>query len=259
MLPRQKCSLPRVSGVAKIMLRENLAELLHILIDCLPQSVVATEWYVRMRRFFSAHPQRFCEPSSPAPAMRLRRPSQTRGQWIGRKFVSQKTDLCVEGFPGSANTFVSNTIREALVGCANIESHFHWTAQLKRALALQAPTLVVVREPHAACSSLKSKRPQLRDWIIVLRWMQYHRFVLQHRARLDIVLFEDVIRDVDLIRRVSPAVNRLVHAPLWPYGKYQNPSIQRTLIQDNRRIVRYMLGYATQVYDALATVRPEQQ
>lgn len=140
-----------------------------------------------------------------------------------------------------------------MVGRANIESHFHWTAQLKRAIAFQVPVLVVVRDPHTACSSLKSKRPQLQGWIVVLHWIQYHRFILRHRARLDVVLFEDIIRDVDLARRVSPTVNRLVHAPLLPYAAYQNTSAQRTPLQGEKRIVRYLLGYATQIYTALAS------
>ncbi len=154
----------------------------------------------------------------------------------------------VEGFPGSGNSFVSNCLRDAVGGAWTVESHFHYTAQLKRAIALGVPAVVIVREPWAAWSSLKSKEPALCDWLIALRWICYHSYVRRHLETLHVFLFEDVTADLDLLRRSCSAVRRMVDGRLEPDPGYRRASERRTAVEDSGALLRCLSRKAAAIY-----------
>lgn len=195
-------------------LRSNLLLLSQIVFDELPQTVVGWNLYVRIRRMVAGVPVRYDPVQRELP--------ETRGDFRGRRFANRLTDLVIDGFPGSGNSFVSNNARAAVHQPVNIESHFHFTAQLKRAAALGVPAIVLVRDPEGACNSLKSKTPRYWNWLIVLRWLRYHRYVLRHGSKFAIVLFKAFTTDVDVIRQASPALAALTSGSLSA-----DPTLQR--------------------------------
>ena len=190
-------------------------------------------------------PARFVDPISG-------RPAAMRGQWPGRKLVSRSTDLVVEGFPGSANSFVSNTIRDHASSSTLVESHFHYTVQLKRALALGIPAVVLVRDPRGACDSMKSKQPETWDLVIVLRWILFHRFVRRHLDELHVFLFRDVVDDVDVVRRECEAVRSLVRGTLVPIEAYRRESSVRRRVNSDSVPVRWLLRRADRICRKIA-------
>ena len=222
----------------------NLIQLLHLMLDCAPGFVVRSPLYVRFRRRLSRNPERFTEPPDPSTP-------DTRREWRARKLVTRHTDLCVEGFPGSGNSFVSNSIRDAASRPLNVVSHFHWTAQLRRALALDVPAVVLVRHPRQACMSLKSKQPELWIWAVTLRWLRYHTFVLGHLDRLDVCLFDEFTRDLDLVRRSSAAVGRLVEGPIRAELSYRRPSSSATEPRWEGPFQSRLLHSAERIYDSI--------
>ncbi len=229
--------------------KENILALAHLLADFAPGLLVATQAYVDLRRRFSKTPQRF-EPTGRALPF-------TPGQWRERKLAGPTTDLVIDGFPGSGNSFVSNSIRDAVVAPCAIESHFHYTAQLKRALRLGIPTLVIVREPVAACNSLKSKQPRLDDRLILARWIHYHAYVLRRLTTLEVFFFEDVVADLEHLRERSPAVARLTTAPLIGNSSYRRASAERrTKLDDQNLLNRLLLAVARRLFDRLVMRRP---
>lgn len=171
------------------------------------------------------------------------RPAAERGEWRGRKLATEVTDLVVEGFPGSGNSFVSNCLRTHLDPSLNVESHFHYTAQLKRAVTFGVPAVVLVRSPAEAWSSLKSKEPLLADWVIGLRWILYYRYVLRNLSELHVFTFVEVVEDVDVLRR-CPAIRNLVDGEISTNPAYRRPSAERVEIRTDRKIVRFLLGIA---------------
>lgn len=183
-------------------LRRNLAQIAHLIVDATPSFIASSKAYVALRRSLSRTPGRF------APARRGARPR--RGEWLARKFADPGLDLVVDGFPGSANSYVSNSLRVALSEATRVTSHFHYTVQIKRALALDLPLLVVVRAPRAACSSFKAKEPELWDWLIGLRWLLYHRYVWRNIRHLDVVLFDEVTEDLAIVARRSARTRALL-------------------------------------------------
>lgn len=225
-------------------LRHNLRAALHLLLSSVPGRLARADAYVRLRRLLSSTPRRF---ERPGPLAAWRRGEE----WRQRKIVFPETDLVVEGFPGSANSFVSNALRAAAGERALIASHFHHTVQLARALAFGVPAVVVVREPRAACGSLKSKDPALWDSLILLRWIVYHRFVVRHLDRLDVFLFDEVIRDPDVVRRRSPAVSRLVDGEVVADPAHRRPSRRHAPVRCERLPNRWLLKVARRLYDRI--------
>jgi hypothetical protein len=229
-------------------LRIQLTELLHLLVSGAPTWLARTDAYVRFRRLLSATPKRF---ERPGPLAEWR-----RGQdWRHRKIAFPETELVIDGFPGSANSFVSSSLRDALGDEVDAVSHFHHTVQLKRAIAFGVPAVVVVREPLAAASSLKSKDPGLWDAVILLRWIVYHRYLDRHSDRLDVVLFDEVVADVDVIRRRSAGVAELLRrrgaGAIVPNRSYLRRSEDRVEIDQEGMAGRWLLRIARRLYARL--------
>lgn len=225
-------------------IKHHLYAFFILAIDVLPESIVKTEWYFRIRKRVSQVPQRF----EPYPA---EMPPRGSGVWRGRKLVTRKTDLVIDGYPGSANSFVANSIGDGLPDHIFIESHFHHTVQLKRALALGVPAVVLVRKPLDACNSHKSKEPSHLDIYLLIRWIIYYQYVLKRSSSLCIFFFNEIIRDIDILRRNCPAVQALIHEPIQPNISYRRSSERQFQVDENIRLNRPLLAWANRIYNDL--------
>ena len=225
----------------------NLNQLKQILFDLLPASFVSRDGYPNFREKFSSTPQRFQTTRFPSYGSQY-------GLWRGRKLVSKQTDLIIDGFPGSANSFLSNSFRDAADGDFEIESHFHYTAQLKRCIHLHVPAVIVVRHPKGSCDSLKSKAPLLMDSLIIIRWVLYNSYVLRKLNHFNVFLFHDVIDDIDVVRRNCAAVKKIVKGPIFPKIRYIRTSKVRTEI-GNGLMSAVMLRRAEVIYRRIAAKR----
>ncbi len=217
-----------------------------------PSWLARTDVYVRFRRILSATPKRFQRPGPFAEWQRGK-------DWRQRKIAFPETELVIDGFPGSGNSFVASSLRDVLGDETDVVSHFHHTVQLKRAIAFGVPAVVVVRQPLAAASSLKSKQPDLWDAVILLRWIVYHRYVARHQDRLDVFLFDEVVADVDVIRRDSAGVDELVRRRgarrIVPNTSYLRRSGKRVEIDTAGGINRLLLRAARGLYARIHSAR----
>lgn len=218
-------------------LRNNLVQLLLLVGDLAPAPLVSGAAYRSLRRRLSSNPRRY-DVKSAAPPF-------TPGAWRERNLAGPETDLVIEGFPGSANSFVSNSVRTAIDRSVRIESHFHYTVQLRRARAKGVPTVVMVRRPVDACDSLKTKNPRTWDWLIVLRWLLYYRYVERYRDQLTVIDFDRAIADVDFVRRSCPAVAALAARPLAGELRFRRPGRDRVRIKAEKPLIRWLLRRAT--------------
>lgn len=224
-------------------LGHNLRALLLLVADLVPTAVARSEHYRSLRRRLSRAPERFAVKSAARPF--------TPGHWRERSLAGPETDLVIDGFPGSANSWVANAIRRATDRPVRIESHFHYSAQLKRARSFGVPAIVLIRAPQAACDSLKSKQPQTWDLLIILRWLTYYRYVARHPGSWHVVCFEQVIADLDRLRRTNPDLERLCARPLDGEGESKRTSTQRTPIERSRPWMRWLLRRAERRYRQL--------
>jgi hypothetical protein len=120
--------------------------------------------------------------------------------------VKPDTQLVIEGFPRSGNSFA----RRAFIMAQDdpqiknhIAHHLHVPAQVVQAARWQIPTLVLIRRPRDAVSSLT-----IRDPISVSQALKYYisfyKTAEQYRDAYALGLFEEVTEDFgQVIKRVN--------------------------------------------------------
>jgi hypothetical protein len=125
---------------------------------------------------------------------------------LAARGVAPDTQLVIEGFPRSGNSFA----RRAFIMAQNdpqikdrIAHHLHVPAQVVRAARWQIPTLVLIRRPRDAVLSLA-----IRDPIPVDQALRYYRTFYEtlekYRDAYVLALFEEVTEDFG---RVTKRIN----------------------------------------------------
>jgi hypothetical protein len=122
------------------------------------------------------------------------------------QYCFDDTQMCVEGYPSSANTFVYNVLTE-LWPNATIAHHTHTVANIKRAIRYDIPPLILFRHPSEAIPSFVARfPPSLRD--AVQRYILFYDYVLSISDKAVLVEFDEVTENIGaVVRRYSQAVN----------------------------------------------------
>jgi hypothetical protein len=119
------------------------------------------------------------------------------------RLVRRDTELVIEGFGRSGNTFAVVAFELAQTRPVRIAHHSHAAAQVIRAVRLGVPVLLVVRDPvDTAVSHMMYRdiaaRPALGAWI------RYHARLLPHLHGVVVSSFEATTADLGgLIRQVN--------------------------------------------------------
>jgi len=121
-----------------------------------------------------------------------------------RRDLTSATQLVIEGFPRSGNTFAVESFRSAQHAPVVISSHVHTPAQLLRAIDAGVPALLVVREPIGATTSLMLAAPYISARGALYEWVRFHRRLRPHRDRLVVATFDQVTSAMgDVVDRVN--------------------------------------------------------
>jgi hypothetical protein len=117
--------------------------------------------------------------------------------------VSQQTEIVIEGFPRSANSFAVGALRIAQGRHVRVASNLHVPAQIIRAVRWRIPTLVLIRRPEDAVPSL-----MIRDRISAHQALRYYiafyAAVAHYRSDCILARFEEVTQDYGaVIERVN--------------------------------------------------------
>lgn len=117
--------------------------------------------------------------------------------------VSSKTDIVIEGFPRSANTF-SVLAFHYCNDKVKIAHHLHNIAQLKGALKLKIPIIVVIREPEAAIKSYLVREPDVSISSAIKKYEKFYCFVKKNKTKFVIADFNKAINSFDeIIKEVN--------------------------------------------------------
>jgi hypothetical protein len=79
-----------------------------------------------------------------------------RNHWSRNWLISGATEMVIEGFPRSANSFAHRAFLQSQKRSVVTATHVHASAQVVEACRRRIPTLVLIREPRAAIVSLKA-------------------------------------------------------------------------------------------------------
>lgn len=153
------------------------------------------------------------------------------------------TDLTIEGYPRSANTFAVDTLTmlaERTGRSLRIAHHTHDPENLLLALARGVPGILLIRSPHAAIASfcLYSKAPLTRA---IRRYEAFYETLLPYRDALMVAPFDAIVADPNTLVAAANAHFDLA-LPISPDPISDMPAIQA------RETARAALAYSTEDY-----------
>lgn len=142
------------------------------------------------------------------------------GHWSRSWIVGRKTDITIEGYPRSGNSFAQSAFSNAQKEKYVLATHVHSSAQIVRSAQLQKPTMVLLRRPEQACLSLVALAAEMGDipletesdlkkaeGFLIGNFTEYRLFyerVLEVKEHIIIAEFSQVISDLgEVIRRVN--------------------------------------------------------
>lgn len=143
------------------------------------------------------------------PYMRL------RGRNLNR-LADEQTELVIEGYPRSGNTFAVVAFRLAQDRDVRIAHHLHASAQVIWASRRNVPALVLIRKPEDAVLSLMIRDPSTSISQELRRYTRFYEALSPYRDRYILAAFEEVIDDfgqvVDRVNsRFSTSFQRFEH------------------------------------------------
>jgi hypothetical protein len=126
-------------------------------------------------------------------------------KYAKRQFViiNEKTDITIEGYPRSGNTFAVAAFDYAQEKSISIARHRHESGQVIMAVKLKKPVLVICRKPIDAVVSLV-----IREGISVKYALQYYiefyKKILPYNNHILFIDFKDVITDMgEVIEKIN--------------------------------------------------------
>src|SRR5215211_3597910 len=119
------------------------------------------------------------------------------------RVVTPDTQLVMEGFPRSANSFARVAFNRAQSERVRIAHGLHVPAQVIRAARWRIPTLVLIRKPKDAVLSFAIRDPISVDQALRY-YLSFYETVEEYRDAYVLGLFEDVTEDFgQVIKRIN--------------------------------------------------------
>ena len=109
--------------------------------------------------------------------------------------VTPDCELCIEGFPRSANTYAVAAFELAQTRPVKTAHHSHLPGQVKRALRFRVPVLLLVRAPRPALASLLVREPFVSPQVAIGYYRLFHRHLLPLASRCTVADFHEATRD----------------------------------------------------------------
>ncbi|HVR79552.1 MAG TPA: hypothetical protein VMS99_14310 [Acidimicrobiia bacterium] len=145
-------------------------------------SELVTRARFEARQFLSPYPSIFL------PLMR-RRPSHDG------KVIDADTEIVIEGYPRSGNTFATAAFEMAQRRPVRIARHLHAPAQVIAGVERGVPVMVVVRRPEDAVVSEVIRHPGLTLGQALRHYASFHQHLDGYRSGFVVAPFEQVIGD----------------------------------------------------------------
>lgn len=152
---------------------------------------------------------------------------QRRNHWSKKWVVNRQTEIVIEGFPRSGNSFALSAFKQSNPDVAHIATHVHMPAQIIKAAHYGIPTIVLLREPIAAVCSMIALSAQIGDRGEVDEAMtiadvkrllhfyaEFYRRVYAVRDSFLFAPFQEVTKDFG---RIQETINERFHTAFTPF------------------------------------------
>jgi len=137
-----------------------------------------------------------------------------RNHWSKTWVVDASTQVVIEGYPRSANSYFFSAFKLMQERELKIATHVHTSAQVIRACQLRLPTIVMLRHPLDAAMSFKALDCQCNPEKVhkylkiplsqyLKRYYRYYEHIYPYREQYIVALFEQVVQTI------SPTIQQL--------------------------------------------------
>ena len=110
-------------------------------------------------------------------------------------FIAENTGLVVVAYPRTANTFFVVALRRIQREPIEIAHHLHVPALAIEGVKRQLPTVVLVRKPDEAITSLVIREPHLSLNQAIKAYLKFHEPLLPLKSHIQVLDFKNVIND----------------------------------------------------------------
>lgn len=115
--------------------------------------------------------------------------------------VNNSTDIVIEGFPRSGNTFATACFASANSN-SNIARHHHCISQLKEGLKRKIPTIALIRSPRDSIISFLIRRPEIKASFVINEYLVFYNYVKSYYDSLLIIEFDKLIKSHTFILEI---------------------------------------------------------
>ncbi len=123
--------------------------------------------------------------------------------------VSKETEIVIEGFPRSGNTFAVVAFLHAQSKEVKIAHHLHVEAQILEGIKRRLPVLVLIREPIAAIRSLSVRYPNISVDSALEQYVRFYTIVAGVSNKVVIADFNEITTNFgQVIMRVNKKFGR---------------------------------------------------
>jgi hypothetical protein len=132
--------------------------------------------------------------------------------------ISDTTELVIEGYPRSGNTFAVAALQYAQARELTIARHTHAPAQVIEGVRRGLPVLVLVREPRDAAASLVIHDPGVSLEAALRRYIRFHSRIHRYHTGYVVGTFPEVTTNY------APVIERLNQAFRLSLTPFQHTS-----------------------------------
>ncbi|MEM7600294.1 MAG: hypothetical protein AAF357_02640 [Verrucomicrobiota bacterium] len=124
-----------------------------------------------------------------------------KGTWESKRegarasdcWVTKDTELVIDGFQGSANSFATDLFQAAQTRRVDIAHHLHSPSLIIRGVNLDRPVIVCVREPIAAVTSLIRRWSHIGPEAGLRSYAGFYSSLIPYRQKMVISEFSQTI------------------------------------------------------------------
>jgi hypothetical protein len=109
--------------------------------------------------------------------------------------ANRDTEVVIEGFPRCGNTFAVIAFLEAQQREVKIAHHLHVPAQIRFSARNGIPTLVLIRDPLEAVSSLIVRHPERTPKGCLAGYERFYRSILSLKDKFVVSDFKETVND----------------------------------------------------------------
>ena len=113
--------------------------------------------------------------------------------------VRRDTEIVIEGYPRSANTFAVAAFLLAQRRPVRIARHLHAPAQVIQGVRWGIPVLVLIRRPEDAVLSLLVREPHLSAKQALIEYIWFYERISLYSSNFILATFDEVTKDFGLV------------------------------------------------------------